>query len=340
MYEQAVKTEEDDAFLANLLGEVDSNVPRPVRSEPRPNRVQDRRKARALSPATAGRKNPVPKRQKVEDKPSSPSAQDDASTPVLFADNLDMDFSDGNDDPCQALPSSPIANIMERKLQIKVKNEEEDEEDTMEVAQTTGITTTSINMTARRPPLKLKQNEPTRASEHQPANQQEATAWNPVTDKLNVLNSSQTLESSTLGKIDPSHVAEEDGSLRMFWTDYTEVNGNLCLFGKVLNKTTGTYVSCFVKVDNILRSLYFLPRPHKQGGGVDGKDEVRMEHVYAEVDSLMEKMKVTMHKIKACTRKYAFELVDIPKEAEYLKLRYPYSSKFFNSLAWPTLIHH
>jgi DNA polymerase alpha subunit A len=52
-----------------------------------------------------------------------------------------------------------------------------------------------------------------------------------------------------------------------------------------------------------------------------------MKDVYEEVDELMGKMNVGMHKIKPCMRKYAFELADIPKEAEYLKLLYPYTSK-------------
>ena len=52
-----------------------------------------------------------------------------------------------------------------------------------------------------------------------------------------------------------------------------------------------------------------------------------MEDVYSEVDNLMSKLGVNMHKIKSATRKYAFELADVPKEAEYLKLMYSYSSK-------------
>ena len=51
-----------------------------------------------------------------------------------------------------------------------------------------------------------------------------------------------------------------------------------------------------------------------------------MEDVYSEVDNLMSKLGVNMHKIKSANRKYAFELADVPKEAEYLKLMYPYSS--------------
>ena len=49
--------------------------------------------------------------------------------------------------------------------------------------------------------------------------------------------------------------------------------------------------------------------------------------VYGEVDELMSKMKVDMHKMKATTRKYAFELPGIPKEGQYMKVLYPYTSK-------------
>lgn len=53
-----------------------------------------------------------------------------------------------------------------------------------------------------------------------------------------------------------------------------------------------------------------------------------MGDVYQEVDEIMTKLRVGMHKIKPCPRKYAFELPDIPKDAEYLKLMYPYESMF------------
>lgn len=53
-----------------------------------------------------------------------------------------------------------------------------------------------------------------------------------------------------------------------------------------------------------------------------------MKDVYEEVDELMTKLRVDMHKIKPCSRKYAFELPDVPKEADYLKLLYPYDSEY------------
>ena len=59
----------------------------------------------------------------------------------------------------------------------------------------------------------------------------------------------------------------------------------------------------------------------------DTSDEVEMEDVYKEVDDIMTKLRVGMHKIKPASRKYAFELPDIPKEADYLKLMYPYDSE-------------
>jgi len=142
---------------------------------------------------------------------------------------------------------------------------------------------------------------------------------------LNVLSSSQT---GSIGKLDYNDVVEDDGSLRMFWTDYSEVNGSLCLFGKVKNRKTGSFASCFVKIDNILRKLFFLPRAYRQSNGRDTTEDVEMKDVYEEVDELMSKMRVGEHKIKPCTRKYAFELQDVPKEADYLKLLYPYTSKF------------
>lgn len=233
-------------------------------------------------------------------------------------------------------PSSPIAKAVERKSHAGIKIEHDEDEDMMEVAQADGIAIASVNMSGTRPALKVKKSEaypsPASSSPTRPPTTHDAREWTDVTKKLNVISSSPIDESMSFGKLDHADAIEEDGSLRMFWTDYTEVHGSLCLFGKVQNKKTGAHVSCFVKVDNILRKLYFLPREYRQKHGRDTTEEVDMKDVYEEVDELMGRMKVGMHKIKPCTRKYAFELPGIPKEAEYLKLLYPYSSKFFFSM--------
>ena len=169
------------------------------------------------------------------------------------------------------LPSSPTTKAVERKGQQNVKPEEEEEDDIMEIAQVAGdrnIKTASVNMSGSRPAPKVIKTQPYPSPEgssptRPPADAVDPSTWNDVTSKLNVL-SSQGAESSSYGKIDVQNVVEDDGSLRMFWTDFTEVNGSLCLFGKIKDKKSGAHASAFVKVDNILRKLFFLPRSHRQ----------------------------------------------------------------------------
>ncbi|KAH8821609.1 hypothetical protein F5884DRAFT_768460 [Xylogone sp. PMI_703] len=325
---KTIKTEEDNQFLADLLVEVDSNIPRPISQPTKVSRIKDRRKVRPPTPERDLPSSHTSKRLKLADSKAiaSPPANDSIDDDIDFMNNMDDDTMLMG----EPQPSSPVAKAVERKAQLSIKLEEEDDEDIMEVAQADGIATASVNMSGTRPAPKIQKSDiypspasssPVRAA----ANNVDASVWNDITASLNVVNSSQSTESMSFGKIDHNDAIEEDGSLRMFWTDYTEVNGSLCLFGKVQNKKTGTFVSCFVKIDNILRKLFFLPRQYRQKHGRDATEEVDMKDVYEEVDELMGKMKVGMHKIKPCTRKYAFELPDIPKEAEYLKLFYPYS---------------
>jgi DNA polymerase alpha subunit A len=292
-------------------------------------RAQDRRKVRPLSPPVEEVQQHTAKRVKIQESRT-------AHTPAFdFRDDGDFTHSFDDDEmPMDPQPSSPIAKAVERKAQVTIKAEEE-EEDMMEVAQADGILAASVNMSGTRPVPKVikpdpypspASSSPTRA----PVDSIDASAWNDVTQKLNIISNNPS-ETRSFGKLDYKDAIEEDGSLRMFWTDYTEVNGSLCLFGKVQDKRNGTFVSCFVKVDNILRKLFFLPRTYRQHHGRDTSEEVEMKDVYEEVDELMGKMNVGMHKIKPCTRKYAFELPDIPKEAEYLKLLYPYTSQCLSS---------
>jgi DNA polymerase alpha subunit A len=327
-----VKTKADDDFLAGLLGEVDSNIPRPIPQPTRGRKVQDKRKTRALSPSIEEVPRHTSKKAKLADSraPTTPPTEQN------YGDDGFVNMDDGDlpmDDP---QPSSPITKAVERKSHVTVKAEDDDEEDMMEVAQADGIVTASVNLNGTRPVPKIKKVEayPSPASSsptRPPTHPVDASAWNDVTDKLIVVNSSQASETMSFGKLDYNDAIEEDGSLRMFWTDYTEINGSLCLFGKVQDKKTGAFVSCFVKVDNILRKLFFLPRQYRQKHGRDTTEEVDMKDVYEEVDELMTKLRVGMHKIKPCTRKYAFELPDVPREGDYLKLFYPYSSKSTHS---------
>lgn len=271
------------------------------------------------------------------------------SSPPPALDDEDNFFPPADDDLLETAdvpmsdpaPSSPAAKVAQRKAQIKQepKDDDDDDDDMMEVAHTGAIATTSVNLTSKRPIKKIIKADidPTPASSS-PVKPNvasvNATSWNALTERLNVVSSSPA-EAKSIGKIDHKDAIEEDGSLNFFWTDYTELNGSLFLFGKVLNKKTKSYVSCFVKVDNILRKLYFLPREHRMQDGEETGEEVEMMQVYDEIDTMMTKMNVGMYKIKACTRKYAFELRDVPKEAQYMKLLYPYNSKLQCPLLQP-----
>ncbi|KIX02849.1 uncharacterized protein Z518_08792 [Rhinocladiella mackenziei CBS 650.93] len=319
---QVQTTAEDEAFMADLLGEVDANVLSARAYTPKPIKSENRRKVMVVSPpltqARPRAKYQAPEPE-LEDTPPPQAAMDEDDNVPTFDNDNDMS------DP---FPSSPVVQAVERKAKVQIKEDEDD--DMMDVAQVIGheaAQSASVNMTGSRPPPKIKAAQlPTPQNSSPPVsavNEVDASSWNKITSKLNV-QSSPSSENYIFGKMKPQDAVEEDGSLRMFWLDYTEVNGSLCLFGKVKHKFTGQYLSAFVKVDNILRKLFFLPRKYRVSNGRETDEEVEMSDVYGEVDSLMSRMKVTTRKVKPCTRKYAFEIRDVPKEAEYLKLLYPY----------------
>jgi DNA polymerase alpha subunit A len=331
--------------MADLLGEVDTNVAA-RRAPPRPVKSENRRKTRALSPSIEN--IPRVKRAKLNEPSDSymvntPPAEkadfDDGFMPAIGDDDITM-----SDAPMQ---SSPIAKAVERKAHISIKVEEEDDDDNMEVAKAvahSGVQSASINVAGSKPISKNKtaayptpdSSSPTRP----PSDAVDALALDNVNARLNIL-STPSSEFSNAGKLNYKSAIESDGSLRFFWLDYTEVNGSLCLFGKVKDKSSGSFVSCFVKVDNIMRKLFFLPREYRQRHGRDTNEEIDFQDVYEEVSGLMDKLKVTEgFRIKDCSRKYAFELPDIPKEADYLKLFYPYSKPALpNDLKGETFSH-
>ena len=195
---------------------------------------------------------------------NTPPAEPRVDDGILHGDveDIDMPMSD-------PIPSSPVVKAVERKEQHAIKQEESD--DDMEVAQVTGghaIQAANVNISGSRPAPRIVKNAPYPSPESSsptrpPVDAVDPSAWNDVTTKLHVL-SSQEQDTRTFGKLNVEDVAEDDGTFNMFWTDYTEINGSLCLFGKVKDRKSGAYTSAFVKVDNILRKLFFLPRTYRQ----------------------------------------------------------------------------
>lgn len=253
------------AFMADILGEVDAAAVSSRLAPTKTIKSENRRKVRILSPPIEAAPKHVRGKAAVPATPHTPdeNAMEDDDTVLPPLDNEDVMMSD-------PAPSSPISKAVERKIKAAAEVEDEDD-DAIEVSQAVGnhgVKGTSVNISGSRPAPKIIKKEPpyptpeSSSPTRPPADTVDASAWNNVTAKLNVLSSSG--ETASYGKVKVDDAIEADGSIRMFWTDYTEVNGSLCLFGKVRVKSSGKFVSAFTKVDNILRKLYFLPRTYRR----------------------------------------------------------------------------
>lgn len=247
--------------MADLLGDFDNTTTsttsfssrRRVKEEPAP-------KARRLSPPLKSR-NDRP-RPKLE--PESPSRAIGSSPPPLisganddFDDDLVMNvnYDDGDVEMgnMPEPPSSPTVKAVQRRTGA-IALDDDDDVAIMEIKGHKGLRGATVNISASRaaPVPKIEEKK-------LPAVDVDSSSWKKVAANLNVT-SVPSYESVGVGKLNPKDAVEADGSLRFFWIDYTEVAGSLYLFGKVKAKSMDRYVSCFVKVDEIMRNLYFLPR--------------------------------------------------------------------------------
>ncbi|QEU59606.1 Pol1 [Kluyveromyces lactis] len=119
-------------------------------------------------------------------------------------------------------------------------------------------------------------------------------------------------------------VDAETDSFNFFWTDFTEVNSSLILFGKVKTKKNEV-VSAMAQINGFNRELYFLPKEGKTASDVH--QEI--------VPLLLDKYGLQSLRAKPETKKYAFELPGIPHEAEYLKVLLPYDTPKCKSITIP-----
>lgn len=127
-------------------------------------------------------------------------------------------------------------------------------------------------------------------------------------------------------KLDKEEITT-DGTFRFFWLDFCEIDQSLFLFGKVQTKE-GKLVSGAVQVTGLARELFFLPRKYRKVDGEDDvEDEVTPEDVAEEIiPLLLDKFSLDNIKSKPEKMKYAFELPDVPKESDYLKVLLPFKT--------------
>ncbi|EJD07472.1 uncharacterized protein FOMMEDRAFT_137775 [Fomitiporia mediterranea MF3/22] len=119
---------------------------------------------------------------------------------------------------------------------------------------------------------------------------------------------------------------EDDGSLRFFWIDYLEQDGNVHFIGKLKDKKTKLWVSCCLTVENLERNLFVLSRPKKLEDGHETDIVPDNLDVAKDFDALRKKAGINKFKSKFVKRKYAFGEPDVPlNEHSWMKVKYPFS---------------
>jgi len=160
-------------------------------------------------------------------------------------------------------------------------------------------------------------------------------AWLSVYDSLAVETEDTLgpLSTSNNNASNPSNLSalESDRSLRFYWLDYLELDGKLYFIGKFKEKTTDTWMSCCVTVENMERNLFVLPREKRveqdEGGALHETDIVPSpEDVDDDFDLMRQQLKIKSYRSKFVKRKYAFGEKDIPRgETQWMKVVYGYN---------------
>lgn len=117
-------------------------------------------------------------------------------------------------------------------------------------------------------------------------------------------------------------IFEADRSVSFYWLDYADVHGKIYLFGKVLDQASQRYVSASVAIDGIERCVFLQPRARTLVQGHETDVVPSEDDVFEEFDALRSRHGISAWLGKWVTRRYAFELPDVPTEGRYLKIKY------------------
>ncbi|XP_043238456.1 DNA polymerase alpha catalytic subunit-like isoform X1 [Amphibalanus amphitrite] len=122
--------------------------------------------------------------------------------------------------------------------------------------------------------------------------------------------------------------ANGDQVLRFFWLDAycdnASTNSVVYLFGRVWVQSASAYVSCCVRISNVPRRVFLLPRKRRLNPrtGEEG-DEITMKDVYEEFNNkIASRFKIAEFRSKVSTKSYAFEKFEVPNQADYLEVMY------------------
>lgn len=119
---------------------------------------------------------------------------------------------------------------------------------------------------------------------------------------------------------------DSDGNklVKFFWFDaFSDTSRNtdtIYLFGKVWNEKLSKYINSSLVVKNIERRIYLLPREYFRN---DKAQKVTFQDVYNEFcEKVATKFKIMKFRSRKVWKKYAFDISNIPSEAEYLEIYY------------------
>jgi DNA polymerase alpha subunit A len=128
---------------------------------------------------------------------------------------------------------------------------------------------------------------------------------------------------------DPKSILNEDGSLSLFLIDAVEMNGIVYLFGRV--QQGDLFVSCCIAVQGIERNVYLLPRETILEQGRPSDVKVSQMDVYNEFDGIRKKFNIRRFASQFVERNYAFEIPEVPRTAQWMKVSYPFTDPMLPS---------
>ncbi|KAI8876236.1 ribonuclease H-like protein [Backusella circina FSU 941] len=144
-------------------------------------------------------------------------------------------------------------------------------------------------------------------------------------------------------KVEVDSVLTDEKELKLWWYDAFEkkAEGSVYLFGKVFDRNKDRYVSCSVKLQNIKREVFVLPRTFRiDYNSNQTAHQVSMDDVKVEISEILKKRNILGWEFKVTTKKYAFGIADVPSTAEYLVVEYGYNqSELPNTLSGQTFSH-
>lgn len=309
--------------MDDILGELNVNSAKPD---------GDRKRKTGSGGSIKARVYETPKRipETKREIPSSPPVEmadvDDDFAPVDDGD-VDMNEVIGQDDG--EVDGGQVKKEQNGVPESSPPPADEDSDDDFAMAKLVGKDTGErVHISAVKAELPTKPTRPPQSllAEEKVPLTSDNDGWKAMAQKLELTSEvGAPVPSSTTGapEIKTEELVDEANKFQFFWTDYLEAGSTLILFGKTKLRQSGEYVSCAVHVRGLLRDLYFLPRAHRRGTTT----EVGTMDVYDEVTELLARQGVKTFKAKPATRKYCFELRDVPREAEYLKVLLPFDAE-------------